>query len=79
MVALSFAASFGSHMVLQQAPARASLWGFAPASATAVAIELAADAASTPIAINNFTTQASLARFNATAGMRRPCRHAQLH
>ncbi|EOD10902.1 hypothetical protein EMIHUDRAFT_104986 [Emiliania huxleyi CCMP1516] len=67
MVALSFAASFGSHMVLQQAPARASLWGFAPASATAVAIELAADAASTPIAVNNFTAQASLARFNATA------------
>ena len=33
MVAISFAASFGSHMVLQQAPARASLWGFAPASA----------------------------------------------
>ena len=32
MTALSFASSFGDHAVLQQAPAQAVVWGFAPAA-----------------------------------------------
>ena len=32
MAALSFASSFGDHAVLQQAPAQAVVWGFAPAA-----------------------------------------------
>ena len=33
MTALSFASTFGDHAVLQQAPAQAVVWGFAPAGA----------------------------------------------
>ena len=29
-----FALAYGDHMVLQRAPARATIWGFAPAAAT---------------------------------------------
>ena len=65
MTRLSFAASFGPHMVLQQAPQAASVWGFAPASSTSVALTLLATAASSPSGAARVDAQ--LARFNSTA------------
>ena len=58
---VSFAASYGSHMVLQQAPARASVWGFAPSDVTAVSVALAGGSGS------HKPMQASLQRFNSSA------------
>jgi len=62
MTELSFASSFGSSMVLQQAPAAAAVWGFAP-SASATAILLALSMASVPI----MKVQATTSAFNDTA------------
>ena len=44
MTALSFASSVGDHAVLQQAPAQAVVWGFAPA-ALGVTLTLADESA----------------------------------
>ena len=56
----SFAASFGSHMVLQQAPARAYVWGFAPVDAAVVEIAVSGAGIST-------YAPATLSPFNASA------------
>jgi sialate O-acetylesterase len=62
-VNFNFASSFGSHMVLQQAPAQATVWGFAPHSSTsagAITVQLSGSG-------YNAVVQATLAPFNATA------------
>ena len=59
---LSFAASYGSHMVLQQAPAHATVWGFAPASMAALAVTLSLAGAG-----HQSSVPATLSRFNDTA------------
>ena len=57
----SFAASYGSHMVLQQAPARAVVWGFAPVAALHITLTLASSVGTVA------SIDARLARHNATA------------
>ena len=59
---LSFSAAYASHMVLQQAPARAVVWGFAPSSTAAAMLTLTSLAGST-------VTVATLASFNSTASL----------
>ena len=59
MTALSFASSFGDHAVLQQAPAQAVVWGFAPA-ALGVTLTLAGGGLSSKL-------YGHLQPFNATA------------
>ena len=59
MTALAFASSFGDHAVLQQAPAQAVVWGFAPA-ALGVTLTLAGGGLSSKL-------YGHLEPFNATA------------
>ena len=60
-MAFRFASSFGSHMVLQQAPSQAQLWGFAP-SANAVRMTVLSSSG----AVFHSAT-ATVSRFNASA------------
>ena len=59
---LSFSAAYASHMVLQQAPARAVVWGYAPSSTAAAMLTLTWFAGST-------ATVATLSSFNSTASL----------
>ena len=58
---LSFASSYSSHMVLQQAPARAVVAGFVPASATGVSLHLACSSG------HELNVSATLSPMNATS------------
>lgn len=58
---ISFASAYGDHMVLQQAPQSAMVWGFAPVSASKVMLALACCGSAAT------TLDANLTSFNSTA------------